>query len=292
MSAPETTETKEIKDINGTEIGVYVKDFFPNSVRYYSEVLSSHIFQSLTESDKGGEAYRKGVYLTPVTQHADSTLYFRLLRCSSNLRGPTDNFRIIDHEIVDSVNAKLKTLYPNALPLNHVLAQIYYNHGHKKAKIKGHSDKTKDMPQNENYGAMAFCTFYDRLPTDEKELTTLRFRSKTSDEVINIPLHPGSVFFMPLVTNRFWTHEIAPSILPADRLPTRLGYVVRCSDQLAYHIAGQTYLSDGRPLVLPTQEGINELKKLYRDENITTNVIDYPRFDFSLNDGDYQAPLL
>jgi len=56
--------------------------------------------------------------------------------------------------------------------LNHVLAQVYHNtaastgaggvEGHvstkeKKARIKSHSDKTKDMPVN---GVMAVCTFY------------------------------------------------------------------------------------------------------------------------------------
>ena len=57
-----------------------------------------------------------------------------------------------------------KVEYPASL--NHVLAQIYYNKSatedqkQTKAKIKAHSDKTKDMPTN---GLMAFCTFYDNL---------------------------------------------------------------------------------------------------------------------------------
>ena len=51
--------------------------------------------------------------------------------------------------------------------LNHVLAQICHNTTaeasttgkEQKAKIKGHSDKMKDMPSDG--GLMAFCTFYD-----------------------------------------------------------------------------------------------------------------------------------
>ena len=193
-------------------------------------------------------------------------------------------------------------------PLNHVLAQIYHNtpsmtlpggtkQKQTKAKIKAHSDKTKDMPAN---GIMAFCTFYNEaeltarlqpLPPDPEAddeqhwhrryrsfdfgvassnchkkgdlarfgtsgMTKLHFVLKKgvrqlmavklnepfgehdgsadgggcdgSDGVyrllkhglkdsFTVDLYPGSVFFMPLSTNRLYTHEIR-SVVPAISL--------------------------------------------------------------------------
>merc|ERR1712186_153407 len=101
----------------------------------------------------------------PVEQRGEE-LYFHLLRCSSNLSGPTGNFRASDRRIVSALNQEASCIFENAAPLNHVLAQIYQNtpaagaQKDAKAKIKAHSDKTKDMPRN---GIMAFCTFYDQL---------------------------------------------------------------------------------------------------------------------------------
>ncbi len=57
-----------------------------------------------------------------------------------------------------------------------------------------------------------------------------------------LPLYPGSVFFMPLSTNRLYVHEIVPSELDAARIPTRLGYVARCSNAEAVHREGHTSL--------------------------------------------------
>ena len=117
-------------------------------------------------------AYREGIYLTPVVPDEDNALHFHLLRCSTNLDGPTDNFRTMDQRIVNTLNREADTIFADPLPLNHVLAQIYWNtpasttnepNGNKKAvkaKIKQHADKTKDMPV---HGIMAFCTFYDKM---------------------------------------------------------------------------------------------------------------------------------
>ncbi|MFI6866727.1 hypothetical protein [Nocardia sp. NPDC050406] len=204
--------------------------------------------------------------------------------------------------------------------MNHVLAQIYHNTAatderkQSKAKISAHADKTKDMPVN---GIMAFCTFYDGLdklrpladdPFDYgvngvSGLTKLRFRLKDSAEERNglpaqftLTLYPGSVFFMPLSTNRLYTHEIRPSMLDAELLPTRMGYVVRCSNTEAVHKNGQTFLDRAGGLVAlepPTQEGMDKLRKLYAEENRTSSFIDYgDQFLFSMNAGDYLAPRL
>src|SRR5262249_29945873 len=109
-------------------------------------------------------------------------------------------------------------------------------------------------------------------------------------------LYPGSGFFMPLSTNRLYTHEIRPATLDAELLPTRLGYVVRCSGTEAVHKDGHTFLKMDRKLVNlepPTPEGMDELRRLYAEENKTQAFIDYgDRFLFSMNSGDYLAPRL
>ncbi|MFD7527679.1 hypothetical protein ACFV8E_08685 [Streptomyces sp. NPDC059849] len=302
-------------------VGVYYRRFFGLGADHFARIGAEHEFQSLTESTKPGTARRSGIYLTPVTQIGDE-LHFRLLRCSTNLSGPTESFRPTDTDIVEELNREAAAVFRNQAPLNHVLAQIYHNTlttaGRKqsKAKISAHADKTKDMPAN---GIMAFCTFYDRLdklrPLAEDAfdygvkgasgLTRLHFRLKdptAEHDGVALPaqftltLHPGSVFFMPLSTNRLYTHEIRPSSLDAELLPTRLGYVVRCSSAEAVHKDGRTYLKaagDAEPVKLgpPTPEGMDELRRLYAEENRTSSFIDYgDEFLFSMNSGDYVAP--
>ncbi|WP_406528385.1 hypothetical protein [Streptomyces sp. I8-5] len=302
-------------------VGVYYRRFFGLGADHFGRISAEHEFQSLTESTKPGTARRSGIYLTPVTQSGDE-LHFRLLRCSTNLSGPTESFGPTDTGIVEELNREAAAVFRNQAPLNHVLAQIYHNTlataGRKqsKAKISAHADKTKDMPAN---GIMAFCTFYDRLdklrplaedPFDyglkgASGLTRLHFRIKdptAEHDGVALPaqftltLHPGSVFFMPLSTNRLYTHEIRPSSLDAELLPTRLGYVVRCSSAEAVHKDGQTYLKaagDGDLVKLgpPTPEGMDELRRRYAEENRTSSFIDYgDEFLFSMNSGDYVAP--
>jgi len=291
--------------------GVYYRRFFTGD--HFHRICAEHTFQALTESVKPSKAHRTGIYLTPVTQEGDA-LCFHLLRCSSNLSGPTENFCATDHHIVDALNREASSIFVDHAPLNHVLAQIYPNtpagDGQKqtKAKISAHADKTKDMPLD---GIMAFCTFYDGLaklapigPFDvgykgKTGLTKLHFRLKESSAAqlprdFSLTLYPGSVFFMPLSTNRLYTHEIQSSILDASMLPTRLGYVVRCSKTEAVHKSGTTFLKiDGRlvPMDPPTPEGTAALRELYAAENRTDAFIDYgDRFRFSMNEGDYKAP--
>lgn len=300
-------------------VGVYCRRFFATEIDYFNRICAEHAFQSLTESTKPSIAQRTGIYLTPVEEDAEG-LHFRLLRCSTNFAGPTENFRETDTRIVNALNREAAFLFEGHTPLNHVLAQIYHNtptaDGQKqsKAKISAHADKTKDMPTN---GIMAFCTFYDRLdklrpmiddPFDYGHkgisgLARLHFRLKEPAAVecgctlpaeFTLTLYPNSAFFMPLSTNRLYTHEIRPSPLDADLLPTRLGYVVRCSSTEALHRDGHTFLKmDGKFVDLEpaTPEGMAALRKLYAEENKTQGFIDYGnKFLFSMNTGDYLAP--
>ncbi|MFE5295469.1 hypothetical protein [Streptomyces sp. NPDC056632] len=300
-------------------VGVYYRRFFGLDADHFGRIRAEHAFQSLTESTKPGTARRSGIYLTPVTRRGDA-LHFRLLRCSTNLSGPTEGFRPTDTHIVGELNREAATVFRNQAPLNHVLAQIYHNtpatpeRRQSKARISAHADKTKDMPGN---GIMAFCTFYDRLdklrpltedPFDHgvkgtSGLTRLHFRLKEPaaggdggalPQQFTLTLHPGSVFFMPLSTNRLYTHEIRPAALDPEVLPTRLGYVVRCSSAEAVHRDGRTFLKVGGDLVElgpPTPDGMDELRRLYAEENRTASFIDYgDAFPFSMNTGDYRAP--
>jgi hypothetical protein len=301
------------------DVGVLYRRFFDPALDYFNRIRTEHAFQSLTESSKPGQAHRTGIYLSPVEQNGEE-LHFRLLRCSSNLSGPTENFRANDRHIVAALNEEASDIFQNRAPLNHVLAQIYWNtpatatQKQTKAKIKGHADKTKDMPAN---GIMAFCTFYDQLDklqplaTDffdygykgTSGLSKLHFRLKppvakrpgcSLKQQFSVTLYPNSVFFMPLSTNRLYTHEIRPSGLNAIQLPTRLGYVVRCSARGAVHKDGRTFLEMHGKLVElepSTPEGMAELRKLYAEENLTDAFIDYgDKFLFSMNEGDYTKP--
>lgn len=317
-------------------VGVYFRKLFPDQGSYFDRVLSEHKFQSLTESNKPDLAFRKGIYLSRVEQAAPGTdeapgLAFHLLRCSSNLDGPTENFRDADLDIVARANEAAREVFRDPVDLNHVLAQVYTNPAgsKKKAKIKAHSDKTKDMPRN---GLIAFCTFYDsyadgrfHLPCMDgisakgfdhvyrdasSILTRLHFKLKASDRKdlvgeFDVVLYPNSAFFISLETNRLYTHEIRPSVLPSDKIPTRLGYVVRCSSTRALWKDGQTWLqprdreSDGKdskvslaPLEPITDDARQRLRDLYYRENSTTDPVHYGEVLFSMNQGDYLQPVI
>jgi hypothetical protein len=283
----------------------FFHDFF--DANNYDAFLKYHEPQALTESNKSDVAYRKGVYLTPVTED----LKFHLLRCSSNLQGPTETFSDSDRKIVSRANEVAKRIFKNPAELNHVLAQVYYNYTidgkTRRAKIPAHSDKTEDMPEN---GIMAFCTFYDPVAlADEKyrmegeklmykntlALTILRFTKKETKEVKDFILYPGSVLFIDLNVNRDYTHEIVPPLLDAKDVPTRLGYVIRCSKQQARYVDGVTYLTnpEGKevPLRQATDEDTSNLKKLYMEENLNPVKPEYGFIDFTLNLGDLLAPV-
>eukprot|EP01063_Lacrimia_lanifica_P001045 TRINITY_DN10491_c0_g2_i1.p1 TRINITY_DN10491_c0_g2~~TRINITY_DN10491_c0_g2_i1.p1 ORF type:complete len:727 (+),score=203.34 TRINITY_DN10491_c0_g2_i1:80-2182(+) len=304
-------------------MGVYFRNYFDVEEQMFARVQRDHEFQALSESTKPGTAHRTGIYLTDVAQDAAGSRHYRLLRCSTNLSGPTGNFKATDRAVVGALNAEAGRVFDGAAEMNHVLAQIYWNSDagadakSKKARIKAHSDKTKDMPRS---GVMAFVTFYDGLEERLRPmadgfdwgyrgasgvikasgLTRLTFKLKRADlerpftPKFSITLYPNSVFFMPLSTNRLYTHEIVPPAIDVEHMPTRLGYVVRCSNTEAVHQNGTTYLkrAGGLAALQPaTDEGLAALRAAYAQENATEAYPDYgDRFTFSMNDGDYAAP--
>ncbi len=322
--------------INIHNVGVYFRELFDSydGTNYFAKMNEEHKFQALTESNKPTNAFRKGIYLSKVEKDDDKDqVKFNLLRCSTNLDGPTDNFRETDHHVVGTVDGICEHFFETKANLNHVLAQVYTNNvvtvdeksSEKKATIRAHSDKTKDMPRN---GLIAFTTFYngynngefdesfkqkdikrsvnnmyDHVYKETSILTRLHFRLK--DVVQNpllvkdfsVTLYPNSVFVIPLSTNRLYTHEIKPSSLPIDKIPTRLGYVIRCSntngvfdvkDKCTYVQEDDTYIK----LDEMTEDDAKELRTLYFKENATADIIKYGSVYFSMNNGDYMQPNL
>lgn len=307
--------------ININNVGVFFRNYFTNNINFFNYINYEHHFQGLTAYNKDFNSNRKGLYITNVEEDDEENIKFNLLRCSTNLDGPTDNFRETDHMIINNLNTISNDFFTQQIEFNHVLAQIYENKLIKnkeiKATIKQHSDKTKDMNKN---ALMAFCTFYKEydnnsfnIPNIKKNgfdyyykkssiLTKLRFKLKDTVDDTNlvkefdIVLYPNSIFIMSLKTNRLYTHEIVPSHLPIKYLPTRLGYVVRCSSTKAIYKNNQTYIINDNneltPLEEITQEQVNNIKSLYFIENTTTDMVYYNNINFSMNDGDYLQPNL
>lgn len=302
--------------------GIYFRDIFDNR-DYFNIIKSEHTFQHLTESNKDSMALRTGIYLTEVSKEkveAEELLHYRLLRCSSNFTGPTDNFRDTDHVIINSLNDAIEFTFEEKTKLNHVLVQIYENKmktevnvKEVKSKIKAHSDKTKDMPKD---AIIAFCTFYDKTNFEKlapskndrfdwcykqtSGLTRLQFKLKntvndpTLAKEFNVTLYPNSAFLIPLSTNRLYTHEIKPSVLNVDQIPIRMGYVARCSNVEALHKNGQTYIKENGELVKleqMTPETMTNLRNSYYEENRSEKNVEYGKIHFSMNSGDYEKPI-
>jgi len=306
------------------DVGVFYRRRYENE-DFFELINSEHEFQSLTESNKPSQALRKGIYLSEVIQEeveaTSEILHFNLLRCSSNLSGPTDNFRATDHRIVNSINEGIKNCFKQTVLVNHILAQVYQNkkiisHNNReiKAKIKAHSDKTKDMPQN---GIIAFCTFYNKENFNQLKrssedsfdwcykntsgLTKLLFKLKDSvnDPTLvkqfSVTLYPDSLFLIPLSTNRLYTHEIKPSVLNIDRIPIRMGYVARCSKLKAAFINGSTFINENGEFIRlqkMEEENAKDLRDSYFQENKFGEKIKYGHVHFSMNSGDYKKPIL
>lgn len=310
--------------INVHNAGVLFRRFFGPRDDYFSRIQAEHEFQTLTQSNTPGTAFRKGIYLTDVVRQDENTVAFHLLRCSSNLGGPTDNFSATDRDIVRDANEIAQYFFAQPVDMNHVLAQIYFNSRdadtskETKAKISRHSDKTKDMPANALIGFASFYDFSqcdrngagDRSKEDEFDvcyrqssiLTQLEFVLKDSikcptlKKSFRVTLYPNSLFLISLETNRLYTHKIKPSTLPVSRIPTRLGYVIRCSKTKAIHRGGRTYIlsndtKDEQPLEEINGDAMREIKDLYFQENVSDAQIKYPAIYTSLNNGDYKMPL-
>lgn len=306
------------------------------NTNYFNLIENEHTFQDLTETNKQSNAFRKGVYITDVKQTEQKDLEFYLMRSSTNFNGPTDNFRTTDKKIISKVNAEIENFFERKINLNHVQAQIYYNYANgsdgfsntnleRKAKIKTHSDKTEDMDEN---GLLAFCSFYQNYVgdnfTDVKNksiaksntdlfdytygknstiLTKLRFKLKkdvhTNLNLIksfDLVLYPNSLFLIGLETNRLYTHEIVPSNLFVDKIPIRLGYVIRCSKTKAIYKNNKTHIISNNNNLMELvnvdtgDKRIEELKEIYYKENMTSEKIIYGFNNFSVNVGDYLKP--
>lgn len=293
----------------GNGNGVYFRKYF-NDDTMFDRIKNEHEFQDLGLGKLPGKAFRQGVYITPINEDKNGDLNFKLLRCSTNLSGPTEQCRATDYQIIGSLNNEAENVYNNPTTMNHVLAQIYWNTGTNKARINKHSDKTKDMPKD---SMMAFCTFYDNsffIDTKlkqhgfdwcfgKKNVTALsklcfKIKNKEDGEDFTVTLYPGSVLFIPIKTNRLYTHEIHVSDLDVKNIPTRMGYVIRCSNTDAVFKDNNTFIKyDGELIKLEneTDNGIELLKSMYMIENKTTNIVDYEnKFYFSLNKGDYMRP--
>ncbi|MFZ4928678.1 hypothetical protein [Chryseobacterium sp. Mn2064] len=303
--------------------GIYYRKLFTDDFSF-DKIKSEHDFQELTESNKEAKAFRKGIYLSKitreVTENGQEAFHYHLLRCSSNLTGPTDNFREIDTQIIQLLNETAKDAFEYDTDMNHALVQIYENKKKTvdsdkevKAKIKAHSDKTKDMPKE---GLIAFCTFYDHSNMDKVKpsetdrfdrsykqnsaFTRLHFRLKKTvedsslEKEFTVTLYPNSAFLIPLSTNRLYTHEIRPSALGVDQIPLRMGYVVRCSNVEAMYTENQAYIKEnGEYIKLEeiTPELHEELRSSYYEENSTENRVEYGKVHFSMNSGDYEKPI-
>lgn len=298
-------------------LALYVGNFYDDN-DYFHQITNRHTFGDLTESNKSGTSYRKGLYLSNVEKNTDKTINWNLLRCSTNFSGPTESLTEIDIKIIEKTNQLVYQYFDNPAKLNHVLAQRYDNHqtdnlGEKRAKIKKHSDKTKDMPEN---ATIAFATFYssdleylgrksntnelDRVYKNSSVLTNIRFDLKKSVKnsglipTWSLPLYPNSILIIPLSTNQLYTHQIVPPTLPVNKIPTRLGYVIRSSNCEAIYQRGEISIKSGSQLVKlkrPTQSEIDSLKNLYYLENTSDQQINYPEIFWSFNDGDYKPPI-
>jgi hypothetical protein len=260
---------------------IFIENFFPNN--YFHQITSSHSLYNLRESTKESISLRKGVYLSNVHNG-----FYNLLRCSTNLAGPTENFNDYDREIIKLVTSEATKHFSLFAEFNHVLAQTYHNcrinSKNKKAKIKEHSDKTKDMNEN---GLMAFCTFYDN--DNASQFTKIRFRHKVTNEICNFILTNKSLLIIDLDTNATYTHEIIPPPGEVEDLPTRLGYVIRSSKTIGHYTPEGTYCNDVL-MHRPSPEEIEMLRELYYKENVEAKKIVYPQIYFSMNDGDYMQP--
>jgi len=132
-------------------------------------------------------------------------------------------------------------------------------------------------------------------------LTKLRFKLKSDvtdknlKKEFDVTLYPNSVFIMSLSTNRLYTHGIKPPNLSYHLIPTRLGYVMRCSDTEAIFMDEQTYIKEKEKFIKlqPIDRyKMTSLRKLYFEENTTSKLIYYPPTYFSMNNGDYTKPIL
>ena len=292
------TISKDSLPINHHGVAIELRNVFSQYDHLFTTVKRCHHFGELTESTKTNKAFRTGLYMSNVVKSDNEQYSFNLMRCSSNFSNATENFRFVDRNIIQTVQSKCDTLFEEPVSLNHVLAQIYNNlEDMKRATLKAHSDKTKDMAIDS--GVIAFCSFYDVEPLDERSCSRLKFKLKDKEDMsmvktFTLTLLPNSVIIIPLSTNRLYTHEIKSSL--GTYPSTRMGYVIRCSKQRAVSRNGETFLlmdnGDECCLTKPNPEEIVHIKGLYLAQNNETEYPDFmPVLSHSLNEGDFMTPI-
>lgn len=86
----------------------------------------------------------------------------------------------------------------NENKFNHVFIKYYKSCAD---GISKHNDKTLDLGLNSYIG---------NLSLDSKR--KMKFTSKISKEVIEIPLKINSILFIGMKTNKIWVHEVKPDL--------------------------------------------------------------------------------
>ncbi|MFJ1804420.1 hypothetical protein [Streptomyces sp. NPDC088180] len=213
-------------------VGVYYRRFFGRDDDHFEAIRTEHAFQSLTESTKPGTAHHSGIYLTPVTRNGDE-LRFRLLRCSTNLSGPTESFRPTDR------------------------------------RMGSHSDQALDLA-DDSFIAVFSCYRHPEAGPPRKLILESK---DTGDERFEIPLSHHGVVVFSADANRRLRHRIVlenPSGA-ADNL--WLGVTFRTSKTFVRYRDGQAHLPRGARLTSADEEQRSEFYGLRRRENRETDFV-------------------
>lgn len=81
--------------ININNVGIYFRNCFNTQTNWFKSVSEEHKFQSLTESNKESNAFRTGIYLTPVEildTNNSNKVKFNLMMSSTNFEGSLIKF--------------------------------------------------------------------------------------------------------------------------------------------------------------------------------------------------------
>ena len=98
-----------------------------------------------------------------------------------------------------------------------------------------------------------------------------------------------------LETNRLYTHEIRPSALDVNKLPTTIGYVIRCSNTNSVFKENKTFIKENGSLYesrYGNEEEFTDLRAIYQVENRYIEKVDYGKIHFTMNKGDLEMPEL
>lgn len=317
--------------LNVHGMGVLVRDAFPMETDWYDEVTKAHNWQHLTVHNNKSDAHRLGTYLCEVKDNGNGEYDYLLMRCSTNFRGPTQCFQDVDRFLLRRATQLLQPYFKQQVKLNHILAQMYVNGQTKAGISRHadkDEDFEKDEKSGKvaSHCMIVFISLYEgyvngtfpklkleRSREDhfdfvygkggETALTGLEFNRKQQLEfpehtphsfVVRLP--PNSVLAIPLYTNNLMTHGTVASKLPSALIPTRLGIVPRTGGCVAKWRDGKTWLWNSttrswEALHPATWKEIQLLKDKYKTQNFSDQDPQYEEFFFSMNEGDYEAPL-